>query len=979
MEEKMKKNFVLFALFAALIFAVSCGGGSANNEGENGGGGEATGNIGELNGECYPNNTCNKGLVCDEEKNLCIEDSSNQVNDSDDPSEENDDVTDTSSEQNDDKTDTSDPTDDSDPADPCAADPCKNIENSTGVCTADGGNYSCGCNENYEWNGTTCAASTHRGECEPKPANTVWNDNGANGTFEQTWNGSEWVPSSYPSTFSKTPGTCNFKCASGSAWNGSSCDSAPTTVSDCTGLPENAIWNTTSAIVQTYDGVSWEPSTVGVYDITPSQSECHFICKPNYDWTGSQCVPATQQVECTGLPQNAEWNTAASITQTWNGSEWKPSANSYYSTSSSTTECRYKCKLNYNWSDGECVAATRTVNCTTLPFGAQWNAVSSITQTWNGETWIPSNTTTYNTTQSSSECRYKCKTNYTWNSTQKECLADTQTSNCTNLPTGAKWNTYSTVIQTWDGSSWQPSTNGVYNETPSKYECRYVCDTHATWNGSKCLADTQTATCTGLPANAEWNTVSKITQTWNGTEWTPSATGTYNEVESTKECRFICDDTHYWNNSACVPNTKLSNCTGLPENAEWNTAETITQTWNGSSWQPTTTGVYNITASTTQCRYKCQNNYYWYNSECVSPCDYEPCEDIANSTGICTATTWNEYSCECNYGYLWNGTKCKKLALGNMCTGQTKCYNNTAAITCPTSSTADFYGQDAWYASKGVCTPKSFTVKTVNGQAVVVDNKTFLEWQQTAPSTTYTWENAKNYCSDLVYAGYDDWRLPTPHELFSIIDFSKYKPIVDTNYFPNITSSSMVFWTSKTWQGETEDPDKEFAWTVRLSSSTDVYTKEKTSTLNTMCVRGNELPLSSFHTATISGEEVVIDSTTGLMWKSTASGTVTNWSSALKSYENLVYAGYSDWRLPTVNELLQLINYDRYNPATDFPESFDVDTSGTNVTRAYFFSSTTMIASENSWAFQVSLLVGTASSLVKAYNGYNTSAFRCVR
>lgn len=544
----MKKICVVFAVFAASILMISCGGGSANNEGENGGGGEATGNIGELNGECYPNNTCNKGLICDTEKNLCIEDSSNQVNDSDDPSEENDDVTDTSSEQNDDKTDTSDPTDDSDPADPCAADPCKNIENSTGVCTADGGNYSCGCNENYEWNGTTCAASTHRGECEPKPANTVWNDDGANGTFEQTWNGSEWVPSSYPSTFNKTPGTCTFKCASGSAWNGSSCDSAPTTVSDCTGLPENAIWNTTSTIVQTYDGISWEPSTVGVYNLTPSQDECHFICKPNYDWTGSQCVPATQQVECTGLPKNAEWNTAASITQTWNGSEWKPSANSYYSTSSSTTECRYKCKLNYNWSDGECVAATRTVNCTTLPFGAQWNAVSSITQTWNGETWIPSNTTTYNTTQSSSECRYKCKTNYTWNSTQKECLADTQTSNCTNLPTGAKWNTYSTVIQTWDGSSWQPSTNGVYNETASKYECRYICDTHATWNGSNCACDegyfSGGSTCTN-PCDYEPCEGVENTATGTAADCIPTAWNDYT-------CKCSKDGIYAWNGVGCV-------------------------------------------------------------------------------------------------------------------------------------------------------------------------------------------------------------------------------------------------------------------------------------------------------------------------------------------------------------------------------------------------------------------------------------------
>lgn len=510
----MKKLFVCFAVFAAMVLMLSCGEGTTAVSGSE---------AGSLGKECYPNKTCNSGLTCDEESNLCVEDSENPTNPTDEPTDEptnpatdpasGNDADTSEPEPNDDDTNTADDSEITDSGDstpdennttpdensndsdapvvndPCNPNPCAGIANSTGICSQETDSYVCGCNPNYNWDGTFCRAATKNAPCEPKPANTVWNDVNGDGTFTQTWNGESWVPTSYPSSFNQTPGTCTFKCASGSAWNGSSCDSAPTTVSDCTGLPENAIWNTTAAIVQTFDGALWTPSTVGVYDITPSQSECHFVCKPNYDWTGSQCVPATQEVECTGLPENAEWNSVSSITQTWNGTEWKPKTTGSYSTSESSTECRFKCKLNYNWSYGECVAATRTVNCTTLPFGAQWNAVSSITQTWNGETWIPSNTTTYNTTQSSTECRYKCKTNYTWNSTQKECIADTQTSNCTNLPAGAKWNTYSTVIQTWDGSSWKPSTNGVYNETASKYECRYVCDTHATWNSSRCACD----------------------------------------------------------------------------------------------------------------------------------------------------------------------------------------------------------------------------------------------------------------------------------------------------------------------------------------------------------------------------------------------------------------------------------------------------------------------------------------------------------
>lgn len=583
----MKKICIVMVLFYA-FFMISCGDDSANKFNNNSDGGDSATSMGKLGNECYPNETCNKGLICDVENNVCVEDPENPIDDLDNnPSEPINDNPDTASEQNDDNADS---------GNPCDSNPCENIKNSTGICTNNGENYSCGCNTNYEWNGSSCSAGTKQAPCEPKPANTVWNDNGANGTFSQTWNGSDWIPVSYPSTFNnKTPGTCVYKCASGYAWNGITCDSAPSTVANCTGLPENAIWNTTDKIVQTFDGTEWEPSTVGVYDLTPTQSECHFICKPNYDWNGSECLAGTQYVECTDLPENAVWNSVSSITQTWNGTEWTPKATSRYNSYECSNECCFKCKLNYKWSDGACVASTRTQNCTGLPYGAQWNVVSSITQTWNGSEWIPSNVASYNQNQSSQECRFKCKTNYTWNSTQQECIADTQSSSCTNLPAGAKWNTYSSVLQTWNGSSWQPDTNGVYNETASKYECRYVCDTHYTWNQTKCVADKQTVNCIELPANATSNTATTVTQTWNGTAWEPSEKYSYSTNSSSKYCYF-----------------------------------------------------------------KCNSGYFYDGTTCMNPCDYKPCEEDEHSNGICSATDWNVYSCECsgNGTYAWDGEEC---------------------------------------------------------------------------------------------------------------------------------------------------------------------------------------------------------------------------------------------------------------------------------------------------------------------------------
>ena len=115
----MKKIFALLTVFAALIFVVSCGGSSKSDKtndstdtgetmtdedsADSGHGdttpeqpdNEETGRKqGELYGECYPNATCNKGLVCDEENNVCIKDPNGNSNDSDNDVTETDDDSD---------------------------------------------------------------------------------------------------------------------------------------------------------------------------------------------------------------------------------------------------------------------------------------------------------------------------------------------------------------------------------------------------------------------------------------------------------------------------------------------------------------------------------------------------------------------------------------------------------------------------------------------------------------------------------------------------------------------------------------------------------------------------------------------------------------------------------------------------------------------------------------------------------------------
>ena len=471
----------------------------------------------------------------------------------------------------------------------------------------------------------------------------------------------------------------------------------------------------------------------------------------------------------------------------------------------------FECVCKKNYSGDDCTPDTRTIECVDLPENAEWNSVSEITQTWNGKDWEPSNQGTFNEEASETECRFKCIDNYELNGT--ECLAETRKTDCDPKPANSVWNDNGAegkLTQTWNGENWMPSSESTFNKTPG--ECVFKCATSFYWNNDNCeVAPTRDYGCTDLPANAQWNTAETITQTWDGDEWTPTNIGTYNETASTSECRFKCKGNYEWNNStlACEGAKITSACTDLPENAVWNTATSITQTWSGEEWVPTTTGSYSETASTSECKYKCNNYSEWNGMECVSPCESSPCNNFANTDGSCTATGATTYTCGCNNGYFWNGSECKKQI--NICTGQTRCYNNnkTEEISCPTSETADFYGQDAWYASLDKCTQQSFTVQTVSNQKVVLDNNTGLIWQQRFPTDNYKWDAAVSYCNSLSYAGYSDWRLPTPQELLTIVDNSRYNPAIDTTYFPNTPSS--YFWSSSTRSDITD-----YAWYVNF-------------------------------------------------------------------------------------------------------------------------------------------------------------------
>jgi hypothetical protein len=68
--------------------------------------------------------------------------------------------------------------------------------------------------------------------------------------------------------------------------------------------------------------------------------------------------------------------------------------------------------------------------------------------------------------------------------------------------------------------------------------------------------------------------------------------------------------------------------------------------------------------------------------------------------------------------------------------------------------------------------------------------------------------NAQGYC------GYNDWRVPGPQDLISIVDRGRYAPSIDARYFPD--SQSTRFWSSSAYAN-----DSNYAWYVYFSNGYD--------------------------------------------------------------------------------------------------------------------------------------------------------------
>ncbi len=284
-------------------------------------------------------------------------------------------------------------------------------------------------------------------------------------------------------------------------------------------------------------------------------------------------------------------------------------------------------------------------------------------------------------------------------------------------------------------------------------------------------------------------------------------------------------------------------------------------------------------------------------------------------------------------------------------TGQTACYDESGtSIACAAT------GQDGDLLS-GLAWPSP---RFTNNGLTVTDNLTGLVWTTNATlSGMVLWDAAFTHVTALnasTYGGRSDWRLPNIVELMSIMNYGSSNMSTWFSSF-GITPATISFWSSTTYVASAGN-----AWLFRYSDGIRSYGGKTANAIYAWAVAGTStvLPQTAQTTCyntvgtpiacagtgqdgelqagvswvpatrfTNNGDGTITDDLTGLMWAEDVNemiimdpgydmdGTVNDgrvtWEHALDYVDwlnSVNYHGYSDWRLPNVNELSSLLHYE---------------------------------------------------------------------
>lgn len=203
----------------------------------------------------------------------------------------------------------------------------------------------------------------------------------------------------------------------------------------------------------------------------------------------------------------------------------------------------------------------------------------------------------------------------------------------------------------------------------------------------------------------------------------------------------------------------------------------------------------------------------------------------------------------------------------------------------------------------------------IHGNGTVTDTVTGLMWEQT-DGGEMTFEDAVIFCRNLRLGGYDNWRLPSAKEAYSILNQGKSNPALDGIAFPN--TGAEYWWTM---EQDATNPNK--IWVTNKGGGignhlkTETISAGGTKKIHVRAVRDVQTPVTVPGHFDDQGNGTVTDLLTQLVWQRSPAPDSMNWENALEYAENLSLAGSNDWRLPNIKELQSLTDANLANPCVN--------------------------------------------------------------
>ena len=225
-----------------------------------------------------------------------------------------------------------------------------------------------------------------------------------------------------------------------------------------------------------------------------------------------------------------------------------------------------------------------------------------------------------------------------------------------------------------------------------------------------------------------------------------------------------------------------------------------------------------------------------------------PSEDFFNDTGItsCASTTGKE---DCNYGRDVNSNDNTNGYAGFNYTKLDSSGNDLESDAIPWSCVRDNISGLIW------------EVKT--DDSGLHDKDDLYTWYNSDVNTNggfagsdhwsiscYGYENANtaSYCNTEAFVnrvnlaglcGAKDWRMPTVNELQGIVFYENTPVTIDGDYFPNLNTGSVRFWTGIP-HSNSNDSDSDTAWGIQFATGLTSYVFNKDEDYFVRLVRNNQ-------------------------------------------------------------------------------------------------------------------------------------------